>query len=71
MIVYFRAKATTCLKYSLLMTTDVGLLGELRNISFAFFATSLGIAFRSGRNPFFLTSGMRCATPPAKLVATG
>ena len=51
--------------------TDVGLFGEFKNISFAFRATSGGIASRSGRNPFCFNRGISWAVPPAKLAATG
>ena len=65
------ANATTRLKYSFVMTTEVGLFGEFNHISLAFLATSFGIAWRSGKKPFALVSGMRCETPPQKLVPTG
>ena len=42
------------------------MFGEFSHISLAFFATSLGIAFRSGKKPFAFVSGMRCETPPAE-----
>ena len=53
------------------MMTEVGLFGELSHINLAFFATSFGIALRSGKNPFSFVSGIMCEMPPLKLVPTG
>lgn len=53
------------------MRTEVGLFGEFNHINLAFFATSFGIASRSGRNPLALVRGMMCEMPPQKPVPTG
>src|SRR5574337_358175 len=45
------------------MMTDVGLFGEFNHINLPFFATSLGMAFKSGRKPLAFVSGMICETP--------